>query len=87
MKKAIFAAAVIALLASCRSASFTMMSTKQVDMSKQYTLKKSGSVGKSADLQTAVDRCIESAGGTYITNVVIYEGLFRYKVVGDVYGQ
>jgi len=86
MKKLIIIA-LIALLASCRSASFTMMSTKNVDLSKTYTLKKSAAVGKAVDLQTAVDNCINSAGGVYITNVSIYEGLFRYKVVGDVYGQ
>lgn len=84
MKKLILIAAIA--LASCKAATFTMMSTKQVDMSKQYTLKKSAAVGKGLDMQTAVDNCINSAGGVYITNVVIYEGLFRYKVVGDVYG-
>lgn len=76
----------VTMLIGCKSAEFTMMSTKQVDMTQQYTLKKAGAIGKSADFQTAVEKCIESAGGTYITNVRIYQGLFQWKVVGDVYG-
>ena len=87
MKKTLFALMCAIILFSCKSAEFTIVSTKPIEMNQQYTLKKSGAVGKSIDLQTAIDKCIEAGGGTYITNVKVYEGLFRWKVVGDVYGK
>lgn len=85
MKNIFIALSVTCLMASCRVADFTMLSTKNVEMSKEYVLKGRQSA-KAFHLKTAVDKCIERGGGTYITNVVIYDTGFRYKVVGDVYG-
>lgn len=61
------------------------VSLRPIDQSKTYTLKKAASVGRAIDLKTAVEICI--GDGDYITNVVIQEGLFSYKVTGDVYTQ
>lgn len=88
MKKLLIASLLIFALASCRVADFTMISTKNVDMKTEYTLKKEHvSAYGFLYLKSAVDRCIEKGGGTYLTNVVIYKRPFGYKVVGDVYGK
>ncbi len=88
MKKVLFLLVVIVSLASCRVADFTLLSTKNVDMNSQYTLKQSHvSAYAPFFLKSAVDKCIEKGGGTYLTNVVIYKRPFGYKVTGDVYGK
>lgn len=86
MKKLIVILAIATCAASCRVADFTIMSTKNISMTDSYTLK-SRCTGHGFTLKDAVDHCIEKGNGTYIANVVIYKGAFRYKVVGDVYGK
>ncbi len=77
------------ILSSCRMGDFTLLSTKNVDNSKtkDYVLLKSNVTAKAFHLKTAVDKCIEKTeGGVVLQNVVLYEGFFRYKVKGDVWG-
>lgn len=88
MKKTIFAIAMsVALISSCRLADFTVISTKNVDNKEESVQLKTNVKAKAFDLKTAIDKCIEQEqGGTYLTNVVISQGVFMYRVKADVWG-
>jgi hypothetical protein len=88
MKKLIFISAIALILASCQVASFTMVSTKNVPTTEGCVLLKRNAVVKSFDIETGIDKCIElSDSGLYLTNVVIYQRFYRFKIKGDVWGK
>lgn len=70
------------ILCSCRLTDFTLISTKNVtlDVKKDHPRV----IGKGFTVKDAVDKAVESAGPGYdaLIDGVIYEGFFRYKVVG-----
>lgn len=84
------------VLASCsyqRVGNLTMVSTRNVDSSKEYVELKRTVEGKSKlrkenALEEAINDAVMSVnGGEYMTNVVVYiKGDRVIKVVGDVYG-
>lgn len=82
---AIIAFLIALAFSSCSTEHFTIISTNSVNMGETYTLKKSGNVARAFNMDDAVSKCI--GDGVYLTNVTISEGLFRYKVKGDVYGK
>lgn len=87
-KTAILIAMSLMIFSSCaRLGDFTIMSTKNVTNQQSCVELKQNVEGKSTNLETAIDKCIEQVdGGMYLTNVVITTGAFQYKVKGDVWG-
>lgn len=67
---------------SCRLTDFTVITTKNVPIDTEKTAPRSK--GKGWTVKDAIDQAIEKAGPEYnaLIDGVIYEGLFRYKVVG-----
>lgn len=77
-----FSISLSSLFTSCRLMDFTVISSKNViiDVKKDSPRVE----GKGLTVKDAVDRAIEKAGVGYdaLIDGVIYEGVFRYKVVG-----